>query len=104
VPCAGGRTGLPQDHQYGRKSAAGVEALGSELISKLTYYERWIAAFAQHLISKNRFSRPNAPGAEDGRSCEAAFCASVRIRDLTLPANFAPDFDLAHDKPGRRTQ
>jgi hypothetical protein len=30
----------------------GVEALGSELISKLTYYERWIAAFANILFQK----------------------------------------------------
>jgi Nitrile hydratase beta subunit len=35
----------------------GVEALGSELISKLTYYERWIAAFA-NILFQNRFSRP----------------------------------------------
>ena len=30
----------------------GVEALGSELISKLSYYERWIAAFANILFEK----------------------------------------------------
>ena len=30
----------------------GVEALGPELISKLTYYERWIAAFANILFQK----------------------------------------------------
>lgn len=30
----------------------GVEALGSELIGKLTYYERWIAAFANILFQK----------------------------------------------------
>ncbi len=30
----------------------GVEALGSELIGKLTYYERWIAAFANILLQK----------------------------------------------------
>ena len=30
----------------------GVEALGSELISKLAYYERWIAAFANILFQK----------------------------------------------------
>ena len=30
----------------------GVEALGSELIGKLTYYERWIAAFANILFEK----------------------------------------------------
>ena len=29
-----------------------VEALGSELISKLTYYERWIVAFANILFRK----------------------------------------------------
>jgi hypothetical protein len=30
----------------------GVEALGSEVISKLTYYERWIATFANILFQK----------------------------------------------------
>jgi hypothetical protein len=30
----------------------GVEALGSEMIGKLSYYERWIAAFANILFQK----------------------------------------------------
>ncbi len=30
----------------------GVEALGSELIGRLSYYERWIAAFANILFQK----------------------------------------------------
>jgi Nitrile hydratase beta subunit len=30
----------------------GVETLGSDLIGKLTYYERWIAAFVQILFEK----------------------------------------------------
>jgi hypothetical protein len=30
----------------------GVESLGSELIGHLTYYERWIAAFANILFQK----------------------------------------------------
>ena len=30
----------------------GVEALGSEVIGKLTYYERWIVAFANILFQK----------------------------------------------------
>lgn len=30
----------------------GVEALGSEMVEKLTYYERWIAAFANILFQK----------------------------------------------------
>jgi hypothetical protein len=30
----------------------GVEALGSELIGKLTYYERWIVVFANILFQK----------------------------------------------------
>jgi hypothetical protein len=30
----------------------GVEALGAEMIGKLTYYERWIAAFANILFQK----------------------------------------------------
>lgn len=30
----------------------GVEALGAEMVGKLTYYERWIAAFAVILFQK----------------------------------------------------
>jgi len=30
----------------------GVEALGAEMIGKLTYYERWIVAFANTLFRK----------------------------------------------------
>ena len=30
----------------------GVEALGAEIIGQLTYYERWIAAFANILFQK----------------------------------------------------
>ena len=30
----------------------GVEVLGAEMIGKLTYYERWIAAFANILFQK----------------------------------------------------
>ena len=30
----------------------GVEALGAEMVSKLAYYERWIAAFANILFQK----------------------------------------------------
>jgi hypothetical protein len=30
----------------------GVEALGSEMVAKLTYYERWIVAFANILLHK----------------------------------------------------
>ena len=30
----------------------GVEALGAEIIGKLTYYERWVAAFANILFEK----------------------------------------------------
>jgi len=30
----------------------GVEALGSEMIGKLSYYERWMAAFANILFQK----------------------------------------------------
>jgi nitrile hydratase beta subunit-like protein len=34
----------------------GVEALGSELVSRLGYYERWIAAFSYLLFAKEVFS------------------------------------------------
>jgi hypothetical protein len=30
----------------------GVESLGSEMVGKLTYYERWIAAFSNILFQK----------------------------------------------------
>jgi len=30
----------------------GVEALGAEMVGKLTYYERWIVAFANILFQK----------------------------------------------------
>lgn len=30
----------------------GTEALGSDLIAKLSYYERWVAAFANILFAK----------------------------------------------------
>ncbi|QYA17451.1 SH3-like domain-containing protein [Rhizobium sp. AB2/73] len=30
----------------------GVEALGSEMVAKLTYYERWIVAFSNILFQK----------------------------------------------------
>ncbi|HUC64810.1 MAG TPA: hypothetical protein VMA53_05250 [Stellaceae bacterium] len=30
----------------------GVEALGAEMVGKLSYYERWIAAFANMLFAK----------------------------------------------------
>src|ERR1700691_4488510 len=30
----------------------GVEALGSEMVNKLTYYERWIVAFSNILFRK----------------------------------------------------
>jgi len=30
----------------------GIEALGSEMVAKLTYYERWIVAFANILFQK----------------------------------------------------
>jgi len=30
----------------------GVEALGAEMVAKLSYYERWIAAFANILFQK----------------------------------------------------
>ena len=30
----------------------GVEALGAEIVGKLTYYERWIASFANILFEK----------------------------------------------------
>jgi len=30
----------------------GIEALGSELVEKLTYYQRWIVAFANILFEK----------------------------------------------------
>jgi Nitrile hydratase beta subunit len=34
----------------------GVEALGAEMVGKLSYYERWIAAFANILFAKGILS------------------------------------------------
>lgn len=34
----------------------GVEALGAEMVAKLSYYERWIAAFANILFQKGILS------------------------------------------------
>lgn len=34
----------------------GVEALGSEMVSKLTYYERWITTFANQAFTKGFFT------------------------------------------------
>ena len=34
----------------------GVEALGSEMVGKLSYYERWIVAFANILFRKGIFT------------------------------------------------
>ncbi len=45
----------------------GVEALGAEMVGKLTYYERWIAAFANILFQKQILDSRGA-GPEDGRS------------------------------------
>ena len=44
----------------------GVEALGAEMIGKLSYYERWIVAFANILFQKGILT-PERAGAEDGR-------------------------------------
>jgi len=35
----------------------GVEALGSEMVNKLTYYERWIVAFA-NILFRNEILTP----------------------------------------------
>jgi hypothetical protein len=40
-----------QNHQH-EEECRGVEALGAELVAKLTYYERWIVAFANILFEK----------------------------------------------------
>ena len=44
----------------------GVEALGAEMAGKLTYYERWIAAFASILFQK-RILAPRRTRGQDGR-------------------------------------
>ncbi len=46
----------------------GVEALGAEMVGKLSYYERWIAAFANILFQK-RLLTPDRIGPEDGGGC-----------------------------------
>ena len=44
----------------------GVEALGSELVARLSYYERWIVAFAKILFEKPILP-PEQLAPEDGR-------------------------------------
>jgi Nitrile hydratase beta subunit len=34
----------------------GVEALGAQLVNKLSYYERWVTAFANLLFAKHIFT------------------------------------------------
>jgi hypothetical protein len=51
----------------------GVEALGAEMVGKLTYYERWIAAFAniafqKQLIAPEELARKMAEVEERWRS------------------------------------
>ena len=39
----------------------GVEALGAEMVGKLTYYERWFAAFANILFQKGILTSSELP-------------------------------------------
>ena len=40
----------------------GIEALGAELVGKLTYYERWIVAFANILFEKGILTPDDVAG------------------------------------------
>jgi hypothetical protein len=55
----------------------GVEALGSEMVGKLSYYERWIAAFANILFQKGILT----PGEL------AVKMAEVEVRHLPVAAH-----------------
>ena len=84
----------------------GVEALGSELIGKLTYYERWIAAFANILFQKQILT----PEALARKMDEVAQRHSAPPSRIGAPRR-AGDNLLAHFRfaarsrhgPGRRT-
>ncbi len=52
----------------------GVEALGSELIGKFTYYERWVVAFANILFQKGILT----PGELAAKTDEVAARASTK--------------------------
>jgi len=54
----------------------GVEALGAEMVGKLTYYERWIVAFANILFQKRVLAPTDV--AERIRTIEQELHAGVR--------------------------
>jgi Nitrile hydratase beta subunit len=54
----------------------GVEALGAEMVGKLTYYERWIVAFANILFRKGLLTPTEL--AEKMKEVEARFAAENR--------------------------
>jgi len=54
----------------------GVEALGAEMVGKLTYYERWIVAFANILFRKRLLTPTEL--AEKMREVGARFDATAR--------------------------
>ena len=62
----------------------GVEALGAEMVGKLTYYERWIAAFANILFQKGILT----PG-ELARKMDEVD-ARYAAEELANPAQAAP--------------
>jgi hypothetical protein len=53
----------------------GVEALGAEMVGKLTYYERWIVAFANILFRKGLLTPTEL--AEKMKAVEARFAAET---------------------------
>ena len=67
----------------------GVEALGAEMVGKLTYYERWIAAFANILFQKGILT-PERAGAKDGRGRGPMACRAGRRRRGTSGTTNGP--------------
>jgi Nitrile hydratase beta subunit len=61
----------------------GVEALGAEMIGKLTYYERWIVAFANILLRK-----------------EILTPTDIALKMKAIEARF-PDDDASSSEPKR---
>ena len=63
----------------------GVEALGADMVGKLSYYERWIVAFANILFRKGILT-PDRTRAEDERGRGAMVAGgqpSVRLLRMT---------------------
>lgn len=70
----------------------GVEALGAELIGKLTYYERWIVAFANILFQKGILTPADLARKMDEVAARWPRAGGRRCRLTTPMRTAAPPF------------